>query len=46
MTAFSTKVGIDTEVDDEDEVFSPPVDNLQEIEVSEAIMKGNETPSD
>jgi type IV pilus assembly protein PilB len=46
MTAFSTKVGIDTEVDDEDEALSPPVDNLQEIEVSEAIMKGDETTSD
>jgi hypothetical protein len=44
MTAFSTKVGIDTE-ETEEEVFPSTVDNLQEIEVSEAIMKSNETPS-
>jgi type II secretory ATPase GspE/PulE/Tfp pilus assembly ATPase PilB-like protein len=40
MTAFSTKVGIDSVGDDE--VLVPTVDNLQEIEVAEAIMKDDE----
>jgi len=46
MTALSTKVGIDNGVEEvEEDDFPSTVDNLQEIEVSEAIMKDDETTS-
>lgn len=41
MNVFSTKIGSDPESDD----YDTPVDNLTDIEVSEAIMNNDETAS-
>jgi hypothetical protein len=47
MTAFSTKVGIDMIEDTPDEtVDMSPVDNLQDIQISKAIMNSDEITTD